>query len=141
MQEQEDAKTNPRSSPEGVERVVEERVTQARKEEVLETYDDLLKTIWNRILPTLGRVTVIAIMERALVLTKERYPLIGQLEVTQDGVSFTMLRQHIQDEDRQVIREALKELITNLIDILAMLTGDILVKQLLQEIEARRLLQ
>ena len=139
--EEQDTTNKPGSANEGVERVVQERVTQARKEEVLETYDDLLKTIWNRILPTLGRVTVIAIMERALVLTKEHYPLIGQLEVDQEGVSFTTLRQRIQEEDRQVIREALKELITNLIDILAMLTGDILVKQLLQEIEARRLLQ
>lgn len=122
-----------------VERVVSERVSQARKEEVIETYDDLIKTIWNRILPTLGRVTVIAIMERALALTRENYPLIGQLTVGQDGISFLVLRERLQDEDREMIREALKELITNLIDILAMLTGDILVKQLLQEIESRSL--
>lgn len=122
-----------------VERVVSERVSQARKEEVIETYDDLIKTIWNRILPTLGRVTVIAIMERALALTRENHPLIGQLTVAQDGISFLVLREQLQDEDREMIREALKELITNLIDILAMLTGDILVKQLLQEIESRSL--
>lgn len=121
-----------------IEQVVRERVTQARKEEVLEIYNDLLKTIWNRILPTLGRVTVMAIMERALAITEETYPLIGHLQVTSEGVSFRGLSQNVKDEDTHVIREGLKELIANLIDILAMLTGDILVKQLLQEIEGRK---
>ena len=127
-----------------VEEEVKERVsqakTQARKEEVLEIYEDLLKTIWDRILPTLGRVTVIAIVERALVLTKERYPSIAHLEVTSNGVSFEVLPQRLGEEERMLLREALKELIANPIDILAMLTGDILVRQLLKEIEGRKLL-
>jgi hypothetical protein len=121
-----------------IERLVEERIAQARKEELLEIYDDLLKTIWNRILPTLGRVTVMAIMERALALTEESYPLIGKLQVNTEGVSFRSLSQSMKGKESQVIREGLKELIANLIDILAMLTGDILVKQLLQEIEGRK---
>ncbi|NJN65674.1 MAG: hypothetical protein HC884_02645 [Chloroflexaceae bacterium] len=120
-----------------IERAVEERVAQARKEEILEIYDDLLKTIWNRILPTLGRVTVMAIMERSLVITQESYPIIGHLHVNPEGVSFRALSQRVKAEEHEAIRVGLKELIANLIDILAMLTGDILVKQLLQEIEGR----
>lgn len=123
---------------------VKERVsqakTEARKEEVLEIYEDLFKTIWNRILPTLGRVTVIAIVERALVLTREKYPSLAHLEVTPEGLSFEILRKRLPEEERMNLREALKELIANLIDILAMLTGDILVRQLLREIEGRKLL-
>jgi hypothetical protein len=126
------------SRHEAIERAVKERITQARKEEVLDIYDELLKTIWNRIHPTLGRVTVMAIMERALAITQESYPVISNLRVTPEGVSFRNLGQRLKEEDSQVIREGLKELITNLIDILAMLTGDILVKQLLQEIEGRK---
>lgn len=137
-----DEKVNPpkpnASHQEVIEQVVQERVAQARKEEVLEIYDDLLRTIWNRILPTLGRVTVMAIMERTLALTSETYPLIARLKVTHEGVLFHVLRDRLGESERQVIREALKELIANLIDILAMLTGDILVKQLLQEIEGRK---
>lgn len=126
------------------EEVVQERVDQAktiaRKEEVLEIYEDLLKTIWNRIMPTLGRVTVSAIMERALVLTAEKYPLIHHLEVGAEGVSFDILRQRLGEEEKFALRDALKELVANLIDILAMLTGDILVRQLLKEIEGRKLI-
>lgn len=121
-----------------IEIAVQERVAQARKEEVLDIYNDLLKTIWNRILPTLGRVTVMAIMERALALTEETYPIIGFLKVTSEGISFRTLSQNVKDEDNHNIREGLKDLVANLIDILAMLTGDILVKQLLQEIEGRK---
>lgn len=126
------------SGHEVIELAVQERVAQARKEEVLDIYNDLLKTIWNRILPTLGRVTVMAIMERALALTEESYSVIGYLKVTSEGISFRTLSQNVQEEDNQIIREGLKELVANLIDILAMLTGDILVKQLLHEIEGRK---
>ena len=58
--------------------------------------------------------------------------------MTNEGISFDVLRQRVGEEEREVIREALKELIANLIDILAMLTGDILVRQLIKEIEGRR---
>lgn len=130
--------------PASVEEVVQEQVERekniARKEEVLEIYEDLLQAIWNRIMPTLGRVTVMAIMERALVLTAEKYPLVKHLVATAEGVSFEILRQRLGEEQKPVLREALKEVITNLIDLLAMLTGDILVRQLLKEIEGRQLI-
>ena len=120
-----------------VEKMVAERVSQARKEEVLKIYEDLLQTLWNRILPTLGRVTVSAIVERALALTKETYPVIGRLQVTNDGLSFDQLRVRVGEEERDLLRDSLRELVANLIDILAMLTGDILVRQLIKEIERR----
>jgi hypothetical protein len=43
----------------------------------------------------------------------------------------------MSDSDLEVIREALRELVADLIDILAMLTGDILVQQLIKEIDGR----
>jgi hypothetical protein len=122
-------------SQEIAEKIIEERVSRARKEEVLAVYEDLLQTIWNRILPTLGRVTVMAIVERSLTLTKASHPSLAPLQVTAEGLSFDALRQQVEDEERVTLRDALKELVANLIDILAMLTGDILVRQLIKEIE------
>jgi hypothetical protein len=138
--ESEDTSQQTASVEEVVQRRVDSAKNLARKEEVLEIYEDLLQTIWNRIMPTLGRVTVTAIMERALTLTAEKYPLIKHLQVTMEGVSFEVLRQHLGEERKPILREALKDVVTNLIDILAMLTGDILVRQLLKEIEERRLI-
>ncbi len=102
---------------------------------VLEIYEDLLQTIWDRIQPTLGRVTVRAIMERTLVLTRERYPLVAHLQVSSEGLIFDALRQNGNVEEQDLVREALDDVVANLIDILSMLTGDILVRQLMQEIE------
>ena len=122
-------------SHEMMERVIEERVSQARKEEVLAAYEDLLQTIWNRILPILGRAAVTAIVDRSLAITKESFPLLDHLTVSAEGISFDALREQIGEENRKILRDSLKELVANLIDILAMLTGDILVRQLLEEIE------
>jgi len=115
--------------------VLSERVRQAPREEVLEIHEDLLQTVWNRILPTLGRVTVIAIMERAIILTQDSFPIAGLLKVSPEGLLLEDLRGSIDESDLGVIRQALRELVANLIDILAMLTGDILVQQLIKEMD------
>ena len=117
-----------------VEKVIEERVSQARKEEVLAVYEDLLQTIWNCILPTLGRATVTAIVDSSAI-TQESFPLLEHPKVSAEGFSFDALRKQIGEETRKILRDALKELVANLIDILVMLTGDVLVRQLLKEIE------
>jgi hypothetical protein len=127
--------SNPGSGREVADKVLNERIRQARKGEVVEIYEELLQTVWDRILPTLGRVTVMAIMERAIVLTKESFPIVESLEVTSEGLSFDALRRSMSESELEVIREALRELVADLIDILAMLTGDILVQQLIKEID------
>lgn len=121
-----------------VEQVVNKRIKDARKAEVLLIYEDLLQAVWDRILPTLGRVTTIAIMERAIVLAKEGYPILGKLEVGANGVLLERLKESIDESEPDFVRDALKELVAAFIDILAMLTGDILVKQVIKEIEERR---
>ncbi len=137
MQEEKQENGN-RSSQEQMQTLIEKRVSQARQDEMLEVYENLLQTIWNRIVPTLGRVTVAAIMERTLALTRETYPVISHLRVTPDGIAFDQLREQVEDEERESLRSALKELVADLIDILAMLTGDILVRHLLKEIEGKK---
>jgi hypothetical protein len=127
----------PSSGREVADKVLNDRIRQARKEEVLEIYEELLQTIWTRILPTLGRVTVMAIMERAITLTRDNFPIVERLKVSPDGLLFDDLRSSMSDSDLEVIREALRELVADLIDILAMLTGDILVQQLIKEIDGR----
>jgi hypothetical protein len=127
----------PSSGREVAEKVLSERIRQARKEEVLEIYEELLQTVWDRILPTLGRVTVMAIMERAITLTRDSFPVVSRLKVSPDGLVFDELRSRVEASELDTIREALRELVADLIDILAMLTGDILVQQLIKEIDGR----
>jgi hypothetical protein len=60
------------------------------------------------------------------------------LQVTREGISFRRLREHLESQDQHAIREAMKDLVANLIDLLAVLTGDIIVRQLLKDVEAPR---
>ena len=129
---------NEQDIQQAAERIVQQRVGLARKEEVIAVYHDLVQTIWDRLTPTLGRVTVAAIMERSLAATIEHYGFMSNLRVTREGVSFDALREHLDDEERDSIRDGMKDLITNLIDLLAMLTGDIIVKNLIREIEGEK---
>jgi len=107
-------------------------------DEVIGIYEDLLKTIWERILPTIGQVATTAIMRRALALTTKSHPLLNQVQITQKGFSFEQLRRNISEGDVKALQEAFKELVAHIIDILAMLTGNILTQHLEKELEKAR---
>lgn len=115
-------------------KTIRDEVSRGVKKGVLEIYEDLLINIWDRILPTLGGLTVATITRKAIAKAGLKYPLVEQLEVSEDGVSFASLRETAAANEHD-LRDALKEVVSNLFDILAKLTGNILVTQLMREIE------
>lgn len=115
-------------------KTIRDEVSRGVKKGVLEIYEDLLINIWDRILPTLGGLTVATITRKAIAKAGLKYPLVEQLEVSEDGVSFASLRETAAADEHD-LRDALKEVVSNLFDILAKLTGNILVTQLMREIE------
>lgn len=118
-----------------VEAAIESSVSAEVKKSVIDIYDDLLGTIWSRILPTLGSVTCTTIMQRAVARTAAHYPVVDHLKVSEAGVSFAEIKARLTSEDKDKLTNAFKELIANLFDILAKLTGNILVQQLIREVE------
>lgn len=102
---------------------------------VLEIYEDLLRTVWAKITPTLGTVTVVTIVQRAIDRTSKEHPVLTYLTVTDAGLSFDKISKQLDAEERTEMREAFKDLIANLFDILAKLTGNIIVKQLIKEVD------
>ncbi len=104
-----------------------------RKEEVVDIYAALLDKIWQRALTILGFVTIQAIMNRAIRQTSQQYPLIGQLTVGDSGLNSAELRARVGERERQVIRQGFEELILNLFDLLAKLTGETIVSKLFAE--------
>ena len=102
---------------------------------VLEIYEDLMRTVWAKIVPTLGTVTVVTIIQRAIDRTGEDHQVLNYLIVTDTGLSFDRIREHLGEEERAELREAFKDLIANLFDILAKLTGNIIVQQLIKEVD------
>lgn len=101
-----------------------------RKEEVVDIYAALLDKIWQRALTILGLVTIRAIMQRAITLTAQEYPLIGKLAVGESGLNSADLRARMGERERDDIRKGFEELILNLFDLLAKLTGESIVNKL-----------
>lgn len=119
----------------GTENIVEKEI----KTGVLDIYEDLLSTVWEKIMPTLGTVTVVTIIQRAIDRTSKSHPVLSRLTVTESGLSFDKMRDHIDDEQRNELKNTFKELIANLFDILAKLTGNIIVQQLIKEVDGLEL--
>jgi hypothetical protein len=110
-----------------------EEVEVIRKEEVVDIYAALLNKIWQRALTMLGLVTIRAIMRRAVRLAAQKYSLIGELTVGDEGLNISELQARVGERERDVIRQGFEELILNLFDLLAELTGEAIVNKLFSE--------
>ena len=116
---------------------MEEEIEKGVKEEIVDIYEDLFRTIWDRIMPTLGLVTTTTIMERAIYRTRQEFEALQHLKVTDNGLDFSELRERVSEKDKGTLKEGLKELIAALFDILAKLTGNVLVSQLERLVEGK----
>ncbi len=110
-----------------------EEIEAIRKEEVVDTYTALIDKIWQRALTILGLFTTRVIMQRAIRMTLRQYPLIGELIIGDDGLQTSSLHAHINEENREVIRQGFEELILNLFDLLTELIGETIVNKLFAE--------
>ena len=88
-------------------------------------YDEIFKEIWDRTVGLVGPVTLSAIFRNVLAELEERWPCLKDVVVGIDGVSIRVLlnsRIIIDNPDRT--RQALNELIAELVRFLADLTGE-----------------
>ena len=102
---------------------------------IIEIYSDLLQTVWDKILPTLGIVTVMTITERAIAKTKKKFAFLDAVKVTENGLAFAAGMNVLSAQNDVNLKNGFKVLVCNLFDILAKLTGNILVNQLMREVE------
>jgi len=122
-----------------VSKLLDEQLGRSSQEDALETCQALLRIIWSRLQPTLGSTTMMAIMQRAMGLAKEHYPHVAYLQVTGNGINLDELRQHTEATEREPVQDMLKQCLMHVFEILVALTGDILVRQLLLEVERREI--
>ena len=115
----------------------ESRVAVGIRENTVDVYEDLFATIWEKLTPTLGAITVATIVERAIRRTAVEHEMVGLLSVSQDGIDFNQLKRIARDNDQAALREGFKLLVSNLFDILAKLTGNVLVNELLKVVEEK----
>ena len=104
------------------------------EEDLVSIYENLLSIIWNRLLPTLGKFTVTTIVKRSITISENKFPIISNIEI-KDEFSLEKLRNQLKEEDCSYVSDAFNELIVNIIEILASLTGEIIIQKLLEEME------
>jgi hypothetical protein len=129
---------NQRMEDEIVEKAESEpQVAVGIRENIVDVYEDLFDTIWGNITPTLGAITVATIVERAVRRTAVEHEMIGLLTVNHNRVDFTQFKGTAGDSDQVALREGLNLLVANLLDILAKLTGNVLVDDLMKVVEEK----
>jgi len=122
-----------------IEEFVAAQVASARKQEILTIYTDLLKDIWQRMVPTLGRMTVAAMVERAQRVTVRRHPILRHVIVTREGIDLAPVGAQMPMISRDELHDGLKEFIVNIVDVLVTLTGDVLIRQVVENLDADEL--
>lgn len=112
--------------------------TQKSKEAEVELYEELFRSIWARIVPTLGVLNVRAMLEHALAEALPGHPILKEIKVREDGVRLMVLREAVKagELNHDEVCAALREYLATLIHVLARLTGEVVsrqVKELVQQ--------
>jgi len=118
------------SGAEQEQQLTPEQAEAIRKEEVVEIYAALLDKIWKRAGTILGMVTIRAILRRAIRLTAQKYPFLGQLTMGAEGLNIRDLHAWVDDQEKDIICQGFEELSLNVFNLLAELTGQATVEKL-----------
>jgi hypothetical protein len=94
-------------------------------------YKQIMQQIWDKVVITLGPITTAVILKKVISKTQTQYPFMKQLKVSEEGVYFN----HLKINNKKKLEEGFESLINNLFDILANLTGDILIREIKRELQ------
>lgn len=98
--------------------------------EIVKVEEDLISKIWERLLPTLGEITLSAIFRRILRKVSKIYPLFLEVTVTGKGLDFRkMAGDHLEEEMVKEIKQGFSLIISEIILFLSRMTGNILVSE------------
>lgn len=105
---------------------------------IISVYQDLLSTIFRRASPIVGPITVATLLESSLADATERYPFLAAVEVSEQGVSLDGLREGAKNIPPRELKAGLEEWVSGLFTAFTILTGDVIVRQLGEEVERVR---
>jgi hypothetical protein len=100
----------------------------------LAMFERALAALWRRAQPTLGDVTLAALVERVLYTAAEQHALIAALKVRANGVDLGALRARAGELDEKEIAASLRAVLVDLLALLGSLTAGILAPGLRTEL-------
>ena len=98
----------------------------AHSKKEFEEKEALLSKVWEKLLPTLGSITLAALCRRILRKVSSLYPAFSSITVTENGFSFACLEESKKDELEKGFPLFLSELTTFLTE----MTGDLLLSEI-----------
>ena len=106
----------------------------AATDRLIGALDLALATLWRRARPTLGDVTIAAILDRVLYTTVEQYPALWSLELLADGLRVEALRERANTIARAELVDGVRFLLVEFLTVLGHLTAEILTPALHAEL-------
>ncbi len=101
--------------------------------ELPQLYAKAIQAIERRSLSTLSRVTVLVVVDRAIHETKEKFPILVQLKVGSECLEFDDLFDS-PNVNLDELKNALRELLIELLNVFGNITADILTRPLHKEL-------
>lgn len=93
-----------------------------------------IQAVRRRSLESLSNVTVTAVVDRTLLENQEKFPILSSVTYDAQGLQFNKLLEETHNSQSDELREALQELLIELLDVFGKITADILTKYLHQEL-------
>ncbi|MEW6607880.1 MAG: hypothetical protein AB1414_10600 [bacterium] len=100
------------------------------KQEIIGLYEELFKTLWDKIAVTLGGITLVALFRRIIRKVSLKYTWMKRVEVGEEGLDFKNLHCKMCEGDKEVMKEGFNTVIAELFSFLTQMTGDILIGEL-----------
>jgi len=91
-----------------------------------EEKEALLSKIWEKLLPTLGSITLAALFRRILRKVSSLYPAFSSITVTENGFSFA----EIEKSKKEELEKGFPLFISELTTFLSEMTGEILLSEI-----------
>ena len=108
----------------------------ASPKELVQNFDELVAALWMRSSRTLSEVTLDAIFERALSISKERFPLLEPLMLEHKERRLQCNTGSFDRRTKTQLLEAFRYLLVMILTLFGNLTADVLLNGLYQELQS-----
>ncbi len=104
-------------------------------QEITGLFKEVAQVMWRRLSPVLGIVTTQHLFRQAVSKNLGQFPWLKSIEFTAEGPKFVSTDGAVQPTDQVEIRKGLTAVVKTVLDILTILTGDILTSYLQADVE------
>jgi hypothetical protein len=112
------------------------RASRVSPDQLAELFEKAMSALWNRTHSALGDITVAAIVDRVLYNAKEKYSILGSLNLGANGVNCAEFRERAGSLHDDQLRDAIQFVLVELLTVVGNLTAEILTPALHSELSS-----